>query len=62
VSCESCIAARQAITASYQKALIKAKDLANETQQPVFLILENDYYTPTTTQQPNTVEVILPDK
>lgn len=61
MSCESCIAARQAVNASYYAALTKAKELANETKQPVFIIFENDCYTPTTIQQPNAVEAVLPD-
>jgi len=61
MSCESCIAARQAVNASYIKALEAAKKLANDTKQPVFIIFENDRYTPTVTQQPNAIEAVLPD-
>lgn len=62
MSCESCIAARQAVTASYTQALVAAKRLANETKLPVFILKENDQYTPSTEQQPNAIEAVLPDK
>jgi len=62
MSCESCIAARQAATAEYIKAKTKAKEMANTLQVPIFILKDNDSYLPSTEQQPNTIEAVLPDK
>lgn len=60
MSCESCIAARQAETAAFIAAREDSQKLANENNQPVFLLLDNGNYYPSLIQQPNTIEVFLP--
>lgn len=61
MSCQSCVAARDGEIS--QKALVgkEAQALANSSNTPRYILTTPDGYEISTTQQPNTVEVKLPN-
>lgn len=60
MSCEGCLAARQAELSAYQQIKQEALKLANEANKPFFINKLIEGYAYSESYQPNTIEAVLP--